>query len=201
MNGAPAIAPQWPADVVRVSYLAHGVRLHFPALRRWRYALRLALIGGVLFLMSLYAAIAFAPAGGSGAGAMLALVLTSAVVYPVLAFGAWFVLVALYAAGNSLTVEIDPAVIRAQRRWCGIALSERIVDCAAVTGFKVEQATSSRGLGGGTYYRLTAVGAGFPAGTPRAMHVTVADGVPDESLIDAIKALIARCAQLRSAAG
>ena len=201
MNGAPAIAPQWPADVVRVSYQAHGVRLHFPALRRWRYALRLALIGVALFLPSLYAALAFAPADGSGAGAMLALVLTAAVVYPVLGFGAWFVLVALYAAGNSLTVEIDPAAIRAARRWCGLALRERVVDCAAIADLNVEQATAARGLGGGTYYRLAAVGAQSPAGAPGVMHLIVADGVPDEPLIDAIKALIARCAQLGRARG
>ena len=175
--------------------------MFFPALRRWRYALRLALIGVALFLPSLYAAFAFAPADGAGAGAMLALVLTAAVVYPVLAFGAWFVLVALYAAGNSLTVEVDPAAIRATRRWCGLALRERVVDCAAISDLKVEQATASRGLGGGTYYRLAAVGAGAAAGTPGAMHLIVADGVPDESLIKSIKTLIARCAQLGRAAG
>jgi len=194
LNGAPAIAPQWPADVVRVSYEAHGVRLHFPALRRWRYALRLALIGVVLFLPSLYAAFAFAPADGSGAGAMLALVLTAAVVYPVLAFGAWFVLVALYAAGNSLTVEVDANAVRAVRRWCGLGFHERAMASTSITDFKVERAAAARGLGGGSYYRLAAAGAAADGA-----RLIVADGVPDEPLIEAIRALIRRYAQIDGA--
>jgi hypothetical protein len=190
------IPPQWPADLVRVSYTARGVRLHFPASRRWRLALRLGGIGMVLFLPSLYAAIAFAPASKSDAGAMLALALTAAVVYPVLAFGALFVLVALHAAASTLTVDVDANSISAARHCFGLPCSGRTLPVAQIAELKAEPAVAPRGLGGRGYYRLVAVPGQSSAGKKPAARLTVADGIPDETLLEALKALIARYARL-----
>lgn len=197
MNQHAAIPPQWPADVVRVTYTARGARLHFPALRGWRPALRLALIGLALFAPSLYAAIAFAPSGEPDAATLLTLVLTAVVVYPVLLFGALFVLVALYAVANSLTVEVDADAIRAVRRLLGCRLSARIMPVTAIVALEAKTAVAPRGLGGNTYYRLVALTAADQAtGNPRAARMIIADGVPDETLLEALKALITRYAQL-----
>jgi len=196
MNADAAIHPQWPADVVRVTYTAHGALLHFPVLRGWRGALRLALIGVALFVPSLYAAVAFAP-GGPDAATLLTLALTAAVVYPVLLFGALFELVALYAVANSLTVEVDADSICAVRRLLGLRLSKRCMAAAAIGALEAKTAVAPRGLGGNTYYRLVACeAADHVTGNLRAMRMIVADGVPDETLLEALKALIARYAQL-----
>ena len=197
MSADAAIGPQWPAGVVRVTYTARGVQLHFPALRSWRVALKLALIGVALFVPSLYAAIAFTPAGKPDAAAMLTLALTAAVVYPVLLFGALFVLVALYAVANSLTVEVDADAIRAVRRVLGFRLSTRTMPVTSIGALEKKTAIAPRGLGGHAFYRLVALAAvDQTAGNPRAARVIIADGVPDETLIEALKALIARYAQL-----
>jgi hypothetical protein len=199
MSQHAAIPPQWPADVVRVTYTAHGVLLHFPALRGWRGALKLALIGVALFVPSLYAAVAFAPSEPDAA-TLLTLALTAAVVYPVLLFGAWFVLVALYAVANSLTVEVDANAICAVRRLLGFRLGKRCMPASAIGALEAKTAVAPRGLGGNTYYRLVARAAADQAtGNPRAARMIIADGVPDETLLEALKALIARYAQLDQA--
>ena len=197
MGAHAAIPPQWPAGVVRVAYTPHGVRLHYPALRGWRYALRLALIGVALFVPSLYAAIAFAPASKPDAAVMLTLALTAAIVYPVMLFGALFVLVALYAVANSLTVEVDANAICAVRRLFGCRIGTRLMPVTAIGALESKSAIAPRGLGGHTYYRLVALArAGQAHDSARAARMIVADGVPDETLLEALKALITRYAQL-----
>ena len=196
MSQHAAIPPQWPAHVVQVTYTPLGVRLHFPVLRGWRVALKLALFGLALFVPALFASIAFAPSGQPEAAAMLVLVLTAVVVYPVVLFGALFVLVALYAVANSLTVEVDANAIRAVRRVFGVRLGAQTLRVAAIVELKPETAVAPGGLGGKTFYRLAALTAELAAGNRRAGRMIVADGVPDEPLIEALKALIARYAQL-----
>jgi hypothetical protein len=108
----------------------------------------------------------------------------------VLLFGAWFMGVGLYAAVNSLTVEVDTRAIRSVRRVLGWPLRTRCVPVAAIAALDIKTAVAPRGLGGATQYRLYAVAA------TGAAPMMIADGVPDKSLIDALAALIARCAQL-----
>ena len=185
--------PQWPAEVVRVSYTPAGLRLHFPALRGWRNALRLALMGGAMLLLALYAAVVYSVPGKSDAVALLTLAMTAVVVYPVILFGALFVLVALYAVANSLTVEVSAASISCERRFLGFKYSKRSLPTAVITGFEAEARGAPRVLGGAILYRLIAMHTQFPH------RLVVAEGIPDESLCGALKALIERHAQIDGA--
>ena len=197
MSAQADLPPQWPAHVVRVTYTPSGVRLRFPALRGWRVALKLALIGVALFVPSLFATIAFTPSDQPDAAAILTLALTAAVVYPVLLFSALLVLVALYAAANSLTVEVDANTIRAVRRLFGCKLGTWIMPVTAIGALEPKSAIAPRGLGGHTYYRLVALARVDQApDNARPARMIVADGVPDETLLAALKALITRYAQL-----
>lgn len=190
MSAPAAIGPQWPVDVVRVTYTPRGVRLHFPALRGWRRSLRLALIGVALFVPSCYAAMAFAPPAFPDAAAVLTLALTASVVFPVLLFGALFVLVALYAVANSLTVEVDTNGISTERRVLGFSIRTRTLPAAAIRALESKPVIAHRGLGGHTSFQLIAAATGPHAG------LIVADGVPDETQANALKTLIARYVQL-----
>ena len=197
MSQHTAIPPPWPREIVRVAATPSGVTLYFPLLRGWRAALKLALIGLALCAPSLYAAIAFAPAGKPDLMAMLTFTLTAAVVYPVMLFGAWFVLVALHAAASSLTVEVDANAIRAVRRVLGFRLGVQTLPVKAIAALEPETAAAPRGLGGNTFYRLVALTAAAPAaGNQRTARMVVADRIPDETLLQTIKELIARHAQL-----
>src|SRR3990172_5518646 len=78
MSANAATSQPFPRAVVRLTPTTSGVRLYFPPLRAWRFALRLALAGIALLTPALIARIAFAPSGKPGAAAMLTLVLTAA---------------------------------------------------------------------------------------------------------------------------
>ncbi len=181
---------EWPADVVRVTCTPDGLLLHFPVLRGWRAARRLAAIGLALLLPSLYAAFAYLPTGKSDAAVLVTLALTAAVVYPVIVFGALFVLTALYAVTNSLTVEVDATSIRTVRHVMGLGHSRHSLATAAIGALEPERTAAPRGLGGDALYRLAAIPA---AGGPRMI---VAEGLPDEILCRALKMLIERHAHI-----
>ena len=174
---------QWPPDVVRVSETPAGLRLQYPVLREWRPALRLACGCGAMFVLALYAALAYSPEAAPGGAAALTLVLTAVVVYPVILFGALFVLLALFTVATSLTVEVDAACITSVRRLFGVAYSRRSLPTAAIVAFEPEAVRLARGLGGAVHYRLMAT----PAGAPK---LAVGDRIPDESLCRRVQGLI-----------
>lgn len=174
--------------MVRVSYTALGVALHFPASRGRRVSARLAVFGLLLLLPSLYAAFAYAPGTNANAAALLALALSAAVVYPVLLFGIVFLLAAFYVAAASLSVNISPTEIRAIRRLLGIRYSEQGLPTKSVARFASRPYSMPAGLGGGTSYRISAVDG---AGTEL---MTLADRVPDEILCNELIAMIERYA-------
>lgn len=183
-------AAAWPAEVVRVAYTPRGLLLHFPVLRERHSARRLAWIGLALMLPALYAAFAYLPSREDDAAALLTLALTAVVVYPVILFGALFLLSALHAVTNSLTVAIDAASISCVRRALGIKHGERVLATAAVAALEQETRSAPRALGGEVSYRIAAVPA---AGGER---LVIAEGLPDEALCRALKSLIERYAQL-----
>ena len=193
MSANAATSQPFPRAVVRLTPTTSGVRLYFPPLRAWRFALRLALAGIALLTPALIAGIAFAPSGKPGAAAMLTLVLTAAFVYPLLLFGAAFVLVALCAISTSLTVDAGAHGIRAMRRVFGITVRDRTLPRAACGALEQEAATAPRGLGGAVFYRLVALT--LPAETTGGrrhgvQRMVIADGIPDEALAQALEALI-----------
>jgi len=197
MNDTVRSSPPWPRGIVRVSDLPSGVRLYFPPLRAWRFALRLALAGIALLVPALIASFAFAPTGKYDAAAILTLVLTAAFVYPLLLFGAAFVLVALIAVSTTLTVDAGANGIRAMRRVCGIKVRDHALPRAAIAVIEPEIATAPRGLGGASFYRLVALT--LPAWNVSAdgrrcnvRRVVVADGIPEEAQAQALEALISR---------
>jgi hypothetical protein len=201
VNETAQFSPPWPPQIVRVASTPSGVTLYFPPLRAWRFALRLALFGIALLVPALLAGIAFAPTGKHGAAAILTLVLTAAFVYPLVLFGAVFLLVALLAVSTSLTVEAGAHGIRAVRRMFGIKLRDRALPRAAIAALEQETASAPRGLGGNFFYRLVVLTLpAWNAGNEGRRHgvrrLVVADGIPDETLAQALEALIKEHAQL-----
>jgi hypothetical protein len=192
---------EWPREIVRVAVTPSGVTLYFPPLRAWRFALRLALFGIALLAPALLAGIAYAPAGRYDAAATLTLVLTAAFVYPLVLFGAVFILVALFAVSTSLTVDAGAHGIRAVRRVCGIKVRDRALPRAAIAVLEQETATAPRGMGGSTFYRLVALtlpawNASDAGKRYNVRRLVVADGIPEETLAQALEALISEHAQL-----
>ena len=201
MNETTHFSQEWPREIVRVAAAPSGVTLYFPPLRAWRFALRLALFGVALLAPALLAGIAFAPAGKHDAAAILTLVLTAAFVYPLVLFGAVFVLVALFAVSTSLTVDAGAHGIRAVRRVCGIRIRDRALPRAAIAAIEQETATAPRGLGGNTFHRLVVLtlptwNANNDVRGYGVRRLVVADGVPDETLAQALEGLISEHAGL-----
>lgn len=201
MSESAKFPQEWPREIVRVAATPSGVTLYFPPLRAWRFALRLALFGFALLVPALLAAIAFAPTSKHDAAAILTLVLTAAFVYPLVLFGAAFVLVAAFAASTSLTVEAGALSIRAVRRAFGFRMRDRALPRAAIAAIEQETATVPRGLGGNTYYRLVVLT--LPTWTANNngrrndfRRLVIADGIPDETLAQALEAMISEHAQL-----
>ena len=195
MSDSAGSAQRWPREIVRVAGTPSGIRLYFPPLRAWRFALRLALTGIALLVPALIASIAFAPTGKYDAAALLTLVLTAAFVYPLLLFGAAFVLVALFAVSTSLTVDAGAHGIRAVRRVCGIKVRDRALPRAAIAVLEQETATAPRGLGGASFYQLIALtrpswNASDDGRRYNVRRMVVADGMPDEALAQALEALL-----------
>ena len=205
MNNSVLTSPPWPNEIVRVTGTPSGISLYFPPLRAWRLALRLALSGIALLVPALIASIAFAPTGKHDAAAILTLVLTAAFVYPLLLFGAAFVLVALFAVSTSLTVDAGAHGIRAVRRVCGINVRDRALPRAAIAVLEQETATAPRGLGGAAFHRLVALtlpawDASDDGRRYNVRRMVVADGIPDEALAQALEALVSGHLRLGAAA-
>ena len=205
MSDSAGSAQRWPREIVRVTGTPSGIRLYFPPLRAWRFALRLALTGIALLVPALIASVAFAPTGKHDAAALLTLVLTAAFVYPLLLFGAAFVLVALFAVSTSLTVDAGAHGIRAVRRVCGIKVRGHALPRAAIAVLEQETATAPRGLGGAVFFRLVALTR--PSWNERAdgrrynvRRMVVADGIPDEAAAQALEALVSGPLRLGAAA-
>lgn len=195
MNASAGPSQPLPREIVRVADTPAGVRLYFPPLRAWRFALRLALAGIALLVPALIASFAFAPTGKHDAAAILTLVLTAAFVYPLLLFGAAFVLVALIAVSTTLTVDAGANGIRAVRRVCGFKVRDRALPRAAIAVIEQETASAPRGLGGASYYRLVALT--LPVWNDIAdgrrynvRRVVVADGIPEEAQAQELEALL-----------
>ena len=204
MNATPQSAEHWPPEVVRVNRTPAGATLYFPPLRAWRFALRLGLFGIAMLVPAVIASIVFTPAGKSEAAAMLTFVLTAAFVYPLVLFGAVFLMVALFAVSTSLTVEANSQGIRAARRVFGVKISDRSLRRSAIAVLEQETANAPRGLGGNAFFRLVVLAALPPhtAGNDNKRYglrrIVVADGIPDEALAKSIEKLIGDSAQLNS---
>src|SRR5688572_27902849 len=136
-----------------------------------------------MFVLALYAAIAYAPDTSLGGAAVLTLVLTAVVVYPVILFGALFVLIALSAVATSLTVEIGHAGITTVRRLFGVRYSHKSVPIETIVALEREPIRAPRGLGGAIHYRLSVKQAG-------GAKLTVGEPLPDESLCRSLQELI-----------
>jgi hypothetical protein len=200
----PTLPPHdWPARIVSAAATAHGVTLYFPPLRAWSLALRLGVFGAAMLVPAWLAAQAFAPGASSHAGAMLSFVLTAAFVYPLVVFGAVFLLVALVTVSTSLTVSAEPDGLRAVRRLLTIKVSDRTMPSGAGAVLEREPHNVPRLFGGSVYFRIVALGPVALTGKHGRYSVTrlvVADGIPDEALAQSIAALLARCSRIRRTA-
>jgi hypothetical protein len=175
------------------------VTLHFPPLRAWPLALRLAMFGAAMLAPAILAAQAFAPASGH-ASALLVFVLTAAFVYPLVLFGAAFLGFAVFTASTSISVVADRRGLRAVRRLFTARLSERALPAGAA--LRCETHNVPRILGGSFYFRVVGLAPVAVSAEPTndgnaVRRLVVVDGIPGEALAQAIAATLASHGGLR----
>jgi hypothetical protein len=201
--------PPLPGDVVRLTRFPQGIELYFPPLRTPGAALALALFGVACFIPGFFAAIAVTPLAESGPAGVLAIWLMSIFILPFIAFGVLFLALAVYQVANSLAVRVTEAEIRSLRRVFGIALRERRIanaDIAALDAVTILRHRRPREEA--SYYSLVVRASGLGGLTMREArragrlaqfrdrNITVAESLPGEELMEAVKAEIVKVGRL-----
>ena len=78
-------------------------------------------------------------------------------VLPLISIGTVFIAIALWTALNALTVAATQTELRADRRWCGIPLAQKIVAVETIHALDVLRDARFLGFFGGVrHYRLLA---------------------------------------------
>ena len=142
---------------IRVTPRGTGVRLYFPPLRAAGSALMLALFGIACTIIGLAAISGLVRSGESASASMLALAFAGVFALPLFALGQLFIAIALWAAANSLQVEVDSTGISTVRRWFGWCMARRVLrrdDIAAIDSRLAARYVGA--FGGSRYYRLIA---------------------------------------------
>lgn len=172
---------------MRVNQTRHGIELYFPPLRTGYGPLALALFGALCIILPLLALPVLIPAG-SDAGGLLGAALIGIFIVPFPAFGAVFMVLAIDALANSLTVSVTPAGIITVRRVCGIVLRRREISSAEIAAIELRPAPRYQNvLKSGMRYRLVA-----RHSTQRKYDLVVAEDLEGEISATQTQALIAR---------
>ncbi len=144
---------------MRVTTRDTRVELHFPALRAAGSSLMLALFGFACCVIGGAAASGLLHSENDAAASLLAFAFAGVFAIPLVALGLWFVIVALWTASNSLTVEVSAAGLRTERRCLGYPLARRQLQCASIASIDVMPEAKYVGIFDATrYYRLYAGG-------------------------------------------
>ena len=98
--------------------------------------LGLAAFGAVCVVLPVTAIAGLLSAPGSEASSLLAIVFAGAFIVPVMVFGVVFILLALYMAANSFSVEVSASEIRTERRVFGIASAAAAMRCTDIAAIE-----------------------------------------------------------------
>jgi hypothetical protein len=136
---------------------AASLIVYCPALRSAAPALMLALFGTACSFIALASLTGLVGHGGDGSSNLLALAFAGVFVLPLISIGTVFIAIALWTALNALTVAATQTELRADRRWCGIPLAQKIVAVETIHALDVLRDARFLGFFGGVrYYRLLA---------------------------------------------
>lgn len=136
---------------------ARSLIVYCPALRSAAPALMLALFGTACSFIALTSLTGLVGHGGDGSSNLLALAFAGVFVLPLISIGTLFIAIALWTALNALTVATTHRELRADRRWCGIPLTQKIVAVETIHALDVVRDARFLGFFGGVrHYRLLA---------------------------------------------
>ena len=143
---------------------ADGVALYFPPLRAAAAAAMLALFGLACSLIGLASMGGLASSGSEESASLLALAFAGVFALPLFALGQLFIAIALWAAFNSLLVDVSAQGIRTERRFLGYPLARRAMESEKISAVESRFAAKYLGIfGQGRPYRLLATSSGQPA--------------------------------------
>lgn len=136
---------------------ARSLIVYCPALRSAAPALMLALFGTACSFIALASLTGLVGQGGDGSSNLLALAFAGVFVLPLISIGTVFIAIALWTALNALTVATTETELRADRRWCGIPLAQKIIAVETIHALDVLRDARFLGFFGGVrHYRLLA---------------------------------------------
>jgi hypothetical protein len=136
---------------------ASALILHCPALRAAGPALMLAMFGAACSVIAIASMVGLIGASSDAMSNLLAFAFAGVLVLPLFGIGALFIVIALWAALNALTLAVAAGGVRAERRWCGIPLSRRTLQADAITAIDSVRAARFTGIfSGARHYRLLA---------------------------------------------
>lgn len=185
-------APPIPPHVLRLTPTAQGIELYFPALRGAPAALGLAAFGFVCAAIPAVAGMALISALGFDAHGMLVIALLAGFVVPLFAFGLIFIALAVYQLANSLYVRVERAGIATARRAFGLTFARKLIAAADIVAIEpqIPSRLQSPFLAEPSY-RLVAV-----TRVPARTRVVVAENLAGEALMDHVRTLIERAANI-----
>ncbi len=170
---------------IRVIRLDAGVGLYFPPLRTAGAALMLALFGIACTMIGLAAIAGLVRSGDTQAASMLALAFAGVFALPLLLLGQFFIVTALWTAGNSLYVEVLPEGIRTERKWFGYGIARRAIAATEISA--VESRLAAKYLSffsSARYYRM------FAATRSAERPLLIADTLHGTALTEEIRQLV-----------
>jgi len=160
------------------------VELRFPALRAAGSSLMLALFGVACCVIGGATTVALLHSEQAGAASLLAFAFAGVFAIPLISLGLWFVVVALWTASNSLTVEVGTAGLRTERRCLGYPLVRSQLQCTDIGALDVRLEAKYVGIFDSVrHYRLYARG--------KDRTLLIADHLKGEDTADSTRKMIA----------
>jgi hypothetical protein len=149
--------PSRAVSAVRITPLDTCTELYFPPLRAPGSALMLGLFGVSCIVIGGAATSGLLHSGEVPAANFVALAFAGVFALPLVAVGLWFVVIAAWAAANSMTVEVRGAGLRVTRRVCGCAFARHEMRPDELTALELVPAPRYVGaFGSERHYRIRA---------------------------------------------
>jgi hypothetical protein len=175
-----------------MNHAAQGAEFYFPPLRAGLQPLALAAFGILCIVLPALAFLALVPAGADARG-LMSIVLVGIFIAPFPAFGAAFIVLAVYVLANSLTVRVDPAAISTVRRVFGIVLSRRRLEREQIAAIEAQPAPRYHNPLGGRRLCLVA-----RHHVQRKFDLVVADNLDGEDAAARMRSELERHAGLKT---
>ena len=160
-NGAPDTPRGFGA--VRMTQRGPVIELYFPPLRAAGSSFLLALFGAACCVIGGAAISGLVHSSTTFAANLLALAFAGVFALPLVGLGLWFIVIAVWTAANSVSVEVSTAGLHTERRWLGYAFARRSLARDEIMALDVKLAAKYIGaFGAARYYRLIACGRDRP---------------------------------------